>query len=757
MALALLIGLWIWDELSFDAYHLKYQRIAQVMENQSLDNGITTMAVKPMPLAKELRNRYPSDFKYVAATASLEQVVAYEDKKLTGIGSFVEPDYPEMMTLKMIDGSREALKDPSSILLSQSLAASIFGNLNPVNKTVKIGSNYILQVKGVYENLPENTTFKDMSFIAPIHLLFADSAGENDWYTNAFNIYVELNPKSDFRAVSSKIKNLLYEHNKNSSKPKLFLYPMTRWHLYSEFKNGVDAGGSIKYIWVFGIIGVFILLLASINFMNLSTARSAKRSREVGIRKAVGSLRSQLIAQFYSESFLMVISAFALSMLLVELALPLFNEVSAKNIKIPWTMPIFWLSSICFIFLMGLLAGSYPAIYLSSFNPVKVLKGSVQIGALAAIPRKVLVVVQFTVSIALAIGTIIIYKEIQFAKDRPLGYQQNGLLTIPLNTPELNKNYEGIRKDLTESGAIAGMALSSSPTTGIWSSANNLNWKGKDPNRQALFGTISVSSDFGQTIGWQIKEGRGFSNQLITDSTAFILNESAAKLTGLLNPIGEQIGWHGKKFTVIGVVKDMVMTSPFLPSAAIVFMMNRERQFNVIDIKLNPNVSTSNSLHRIETIFKHYNPDSQFEYQFADQEYAKKFADEQRIGKLASWFALLAIFISCIGIFGMASFVAEQRVKEIGVRKVLGASILNLWMLLSRDFVLLVAISLLIASPIAFYVMHNWLQNYDYRTEISWWIFVAVSFGALLITLFTVSYQAIRAAIANPVKSLRTE
>lgn len=615
-----------------------------------------------------------------------------------------------------------------------------------------------MQVKGVYEDLPWNTSYKDISaFIAPIHLLFPDSSSENDWYTNAFDILVQLNPGSNFKAVSSKMKNLLYEHNKNPSKPQLFLYPMSRWHLYSEFKNGANSGGNIQYIRMFGIIGIFILLLASINFVNLSTARSEKRAREVGIRKTIGSLKSQLIRQFLSESFLMVVSAFVLSLLLVQLILPYANEISGKKMTILWTSPFFWLCSICFILITGLTTGSYPAFYLSSFKPVNVLKGSFRFGPGASIPRKVLVIVQFTVSVAMAVGTIIVYREIKFAENRPLGYSQNGLITIPLNTPEIRGDYNTLRQELLRTGAIVNLAVSSSPTTGIWSSANNLSWKGKDPNRQALFGTISVSHEFGQTIDWQITDGRDFSANIPSDSTAFILNEAAVKLTGLKNPVNELIHWHSKDFKIIGVVKDMVMISPFLASAATVFMMNGERDLNVMDIKLNPHLSPRESLDKIEPFFKKYNPDSPFEYQFSDEEYAIKFADEERIGKLASFFAELAIFISCIGIFGMASFVAEQRTREIGVRKILGASVVHLWALLSGEFVVLVVISWLLSTPVSYYVMHHWLQNYEYHTEISWWIFGMAGIGAIVITLLTVSYQSIKAALMNPVKSLRTE
>ncbi|HEV2478270.1 MAG TPA: ABC transporter permease [Puia sp.] len=757
MAIALLIGIWIRDELSFDTYHSNYPHIAQVMENQSLSGGVTTMYVQPYPLAKTLRDKYSGDFKRVAAFMPNAEMIAVGNKKLSRTGSFTDPDFPEMMTLKMIQGSRAGLTDPSSILISGSLATAVFGDTDPTGKTLRLGDKYALRVKGVYEDLPENSSFNGLDFLAPIHLLFDSTSGENDWYTNAYNIYVQLNPGSDPKTVSVRIAGLKREHDKSVIKPVLFLYPMRQWHLYSQFKNGVAAAGNIQYCRMFGFIGVFILLLASINFMNLTTARSEKRAKEVGIRKAIGSARSQLITQFFSESFFMVLCAFVLSLLLAWLLLPFFNELAGKKMTIPWNRPFFWLCSLVFITIMGFLTGSYPALYLSSFNPVKVLKGAFRPGRSASVPRKVLVVVQFTICIGLSIATMVVYRQLRFAKDRPLGFKQNGLITIPLNSPQVTDNYKAFRNELLKSGAVIDVAESSSPTTGIFSSANNLVWKGKDPNNQSAFGTISSTSDFGPTIGWTIDLGRDFSPQLATDSQAFILNEAAVKVMGFAHPIGERIHWHNKDFTVIGVARDMVMTSPFLATSPTVFMMNKERGMNVIVVKLSPNQSPARSLSVIEGIFKQFNPDALFDYQFEDEQYAQKFATEQRIGSFAGGFALLALFISCIGIFGMASFVAEQRRKEIGVRKVLGASVINLWRLLSREFIVLVLISLAIAAPLAYLFMHNWLQHYEYHTTISWWLFAAAGLGVFAVTLLTVSYQTFKASLSNPVKSLRTE
>ena len=539
-------------------------------------------------------------------------------------------------------------------------------------------------------------------------------------------------------------------------KPLMFLQPMSKWHLYSEFKNGVNTGGAIQYVWLFGIIGIFVLLLACINFMNLSTARSEKRAKEVGIRKAVGSLRGQLISQFFCESLLIAVLAFGFSVLLVQLALPWFNHIAGKQLVILWNNPLFWIMSAGFTLFTGLIAGSYPALYLSSFNPVKVLKGAFKAGPLAAIPRKVLVVVQFTISVVLIIGTIIVFKQIQFAQNRPVGYNRDGLVNIEVSNDDLHQHFDAFRTDLIKSGAVTEVTEASSPTTGVYNNRGDVSWKGKDPSMSSSFGNISVTSQYGKTVGWQFTDGRDFSANFLSDSAAIVLNQAAVKYMDLKNPIGETITIGKRNMVVIGVVKDMVMESPYEPVKQTFFRIGRGR-FDDIIIRINPNVSAHEALSKMAAVCKTYSPAVPFAYKFADDEYAKKFATEQRIGKLASGFATLAIFISCLGLFGMASFMAEQRTKEIGVRKVLGATVFGLWRLMSRDFVVLIIISLFIAMPVAYYFMHGWLQRYTYRAELSWWIFSLTAAGAIMITLLTVSYQSIKAALINPVKSLRSE
>jgi ABC-type antimicrobial peptide transport system permease subunit len=560
------------------------------------------------------------------------------------------------------------------------------------------------------------------------------------------------------KSVSEKIKKSKYDRAKREQefKPEIFLHPMADWHLRSNWKGGVNIGGRSQMVWLFGIIGTFVLLLACINFMNLSTARSEKRAKEVGIRMTIGSLRTQLISQFLSESFLVVLLAYIVAIGLVIAMLPWFNNLSDKRIAVEWANPIFWMISFAFILFTSLLAGSYPALYLSSFNPVKVLKGTFKAGRFASLPRKVLVVVQFAVSLTLIIGTIIVYQQIQFSKSRPVGYDREGLMMIQMRSPEFYGKYDLLRTELKKSGAVEEMSESSGPVTGVWSNNGGFTWPGKDPNLQEEFATIWITHEYGKTINWKIAAGRDLSRDFSTDSTGIIVNESSVKFMGLKEPIGTEVTFDDRKHHIVGVTKDMVMESPYSPVKPTIYILDANN-VNWINLKLIPNKSASESLSVIKSIFKKHVPSAPFDYKFVDEEYAKKFNDEERIGKLASVFSILAIVISCFGLFGLASFVAEQRTKEIGIRKVLGASVPNLWQLLSKDFVLLILIACLISIPIAYSVLSNWLRSYDYHTEISWWTFVVCGFGAVIITLSTVSFQAIRAALMNPVKSLKSE
>ncbi|WP_128545974.1 permease prefix domain 2-containing transporter [Larkinella soli] len=764
MGVALLIGLWVWDEISYSTNHEHYDRIAQVRQNQTFNGSVQTWTSMPYPMGQVLRSSYGSDFRRVVMSSwNEDHILSVNDRRLNKRGQFMESEAPEMLSLKMLRGSRDGLKDPRSILLSESTARSLFGDADPMGKLIRMDSRFALKVTGVYEDLPDNSAFSDVTYLAPWDLVFVFNDWlkkmEDPWGMNGFQVFVELADHVGLEQASARIRLAKRQHVEKDDlrfNPELFLHPMSRWYLYSEFENGVNTGGRIEFVWLFGIIGVFVLLLACINFMNLSTARSEKRGREVGIRKAVGSVRGQLIGQFFSESLLVVFIAFLLALLLVQLSLPAFNEVADKKMSIPWTSPWFWLLGLGFGLLTSLIAGSYPALYLSSFQPVKVLKGTFRVGRFASLPRKALVVVQFTVSVTLIIGTIIVYRQIQYAKNRPVGYDRDGLVMVRMTTKELHKHFDVVREELKKTGAVTEMAESEGPPTSVWSTNGSFSWKGKDPGLAVDFPNTGVSHDYGKTVGWEFKLGRDFSREFATDTAAFVVNEAAVKFMGLKKPVGEIIDWDGHPFRIIGVIRDMVVESPYEPVRPSLYCLAKPHD-NFAIMRINPTVGTREALAKIGTVFKRYSPEAPFDYQFVDQEYGNKFGYEERIGRLTTFFAVLAIFISCLGLFGLASFVAEQRTREIGVRKVLGASLLNVWSLLSRDFVLLVAIAFVIAMPTAWYFLGTWLQKYTYRTEISWWIFAAAGFGAMALTLLTVSFQAIRAGMMNPVKSLRSE
>ncbi len=768
MAVAMLIGLWIWDEISYDKNFPNYDRIAACMQNQWINNQTDTWNSQDYPLGGELRSQYASDFKHVImASWTDNHIISYGDKILKISGNYMQPGITDMLSLEMLRGSAGGLNDPKSILLSATSARAIFGDNDPMDKVIKIDNKLLVKVTGVYRDLPANCSFSDLAFIAPWQLLVSDQHYDtrfnNPWGASWFQTFVQLADHADINTVSAKIKNIKLNSLKSLHgtdvrfRPEIFLQPMSGWHLYSDFKNGKNIGGRVQYVWLFGIIGVFVLLLACINFMNLSTARSEKRAKEVGIRKSIGSLRGQLIAQFYSESLLIAVFAFLFALLLVGLALPFFNQIADKKLNILWASPLFWLSGIGFTFFTALVAGSYPALYLSSFNPVRVLKGTFHAGRMASVPRKILVVIQFAVSAILTIGTIVVFNQVRYAQNRPVGYNRQGLLTVSLQTDEVGKHYNALKNDLLATATVASMAQSDAAVTDDYYSNGGFKWKGKDPSLQEQLKGLGVTPEFGKTIGWKIIQGRDFSSDLASDSSGFIINETAVKYLGFKNPIGQTITWIGSgDFRIIGVVKDMVNQSAYEPVRQTFFYMHKG-PFNNIVLKINPRVSARDAIEKIGAIFKKYDPNTPFEYHFADQAFARKFENEQRIGKLASSFTGLAIFISCLGLFGMASFMAEQRTKEIGVRKVLGASVFGLWRLLTKDFVALVIISLLIAAPVAYYLMNRWLENYQYRASVSWWIFGLTAAGAILVTLLTVSYQSIRAALANPVKSLKTE
>jgi len=767
MAVAMLIGLWIYDEMSANKHHQNYETLYQVKMHQTFDGHRGTQSALPYPMGEELKTKYP-DFQGVAMCdwgANRSLVVG--NKKFLKDGHYIGAEAIDMFSLTVLNGDKNPLKEPYSIILTEETAQTIFGKKDPIGQTVRMDNIADLKVTAIVAKQPKNATLQ-FDFLMP-WLLQAKldpeqiKREETAWGNNSHQVFVQLKEGIAPEKTNAKIKGMVLSHlmdnelMKKSIKPQVFIHPMAQWKLYSAFEEGVNTGGFIKYVKLFAIFGLFILVIACINFMNLSTARSEKRAKEVGVRKAVGSGREQLIGQFLSESLLIAFLALLLALLIVFVSLPYFNTLTEKLMTVPLGNPVFWAIMLVFTLFTGLLAGSYPALYLSSFNPVQILKGGVHVGKSASLPRKMLVVVQFTISIVLMIGTIIIYQQIQYGKNRPIGFDNKGLISVN-GSKDLVDSFEPLRNELLASEMVSSICKSNSPPTSIWSNQNGWEWKGAMPeDKGAIFNTIATSYDYLKTMGITLKEGRDFSREFSTDSSGVILNEAAVKRMGLKNPVGELLKKNGSNLSVIGVIPDINMESPFRSISPLVIVFDKT-WVSWLNVRINPNVPASEAIAKMTPIFDKYNPGFPFDYKFADTEYAKKFNYEELIGNLSLIVSILAIFISCLGLFGLSSFMAEQRTKEIGIRKVLGASVANLWGLLSQDFVKLVIISCLVASPIAYYGMSQWLEDYkDYKIEIGAGVFVVVLVLALAITLITVSYQAIKAALMNPVKSLKTE
>jgi len=762
LGVVLIIGLWIYDELTYNNSLPGNKFIVQVLQNQTNNGKTETQEATPCLLADELKKSYGDDFKYMAqASWNYEHLITYNKNHFKRSGSYCQMDFLEILSIEMLSGVKSALDDPYSFLLSQSTASSIFGSVNPIGKIVKLDNYRELKVAGVYKDLPENTEFNEHDILLSWKLFLLDNSwisSGNSWGSNFTRAFGLLNKNRDIGTVSQKIKNTIYnnaDEGDKKAKPEIFLFPMNRWHLYSGFENGKNVGGSIKYVWLFGMIGLFVLLLACINFINLSTARSEKRAREVGILKTLGSAKNQLVTQFLTESFTLVFFAFTLSLVLTYVSLPFFNDIAFKNLHLPFSQTAFWVISICFCVIVSLLAGIYPAFYLSSFNPIKVLKGSLHTGKAASLPRKVLVVFQFTVSVALLTSTWIVYKQIQYAKNRPEGFNKNSLITTGFYD-RIYTSFDAFGNDLKSSGAVLSIAQSTSPPAQVWRTNGGFNWKGKDPSFAVDFPNNAVSYDYGKTIGWEIIRGRDFSQDFKSDSNAMIITAKTAQVIGIENPVGETIWWNESPYQIVGIANNIMVGSPYAADQACIYHIAKEQE-NVINMRLNTEMNTREALSKIEAVYKKYAPGLPFDYTFIDAEFAKKFGEEERIGKLSSLFTYLAMFISILGLLGLTVYSAEKRTKEIGIRKVLGASVAGIWRLLSAEFIKLTFISFLIAIPVSYFFMVKWLQNFEYRTSISSWIYIAIGVVTLLLTIAVISFQTIKAAVANPVKSLRTE
>ena len=755
ISVVLLISLWTIDELSFNHYHTNYRRLAVAMSVENINGSTTAASWSSVPLESALRSAFPADFKNSSLTAATSQLFKTHDKKINLLGLWAEPAFPEMMSLEIVQGSIDGLHDPSALLLSASAAAAIFGTKNPVGLLLQVGDSAVMKVVGIYRDIPENSSFAGTSFL--LSWLNAQNAGNKlgqDWLDHHFQLFVELNDPTSIRAVSARIKNISKPHIKGAWE-EIMLHPMDKWLLFDRFENGEMVAGRMRLVWLFEIICAFVLLLACINYMNLSTAQSETKARDGGIRRVLGADRRSIASQYLAQSIFTAVLATIIAIALAQVMIPAFNQLAGKTIVIPYHRWSFWLLLMLFTFGIGILAGVYPALYLSGMKPSLVLRPGFTKGQGNLLGRRTFIVIQFVVSMVLIISTTVVYNQIQSAKTRPVGYDNADLITVEISSPVIKKSWEALHNDLLATGAIEEACLSSSPVTAVQNSMLGYDWDGRDPRTSPVIGTVFVNDAFGKTVRWQLADGRDFSAALPADSGAFILNEAAVKFTGLQQPVGKVIRWHGRDNRIIGVVKDMVMESPYADAQPVFFNLSPNSRIHVIMLRLSHRMPVQAGLAKIAGVFRSYTPENPFQYHFTDEMYGKKFRGEEQIGKLAAVFAAFAIFISCLGLFGMASFVAEQRTREIGIRKILGASAFGIWQLLSGEFVRLVMMAMLIATPVSYLAMYRWLQNFPYHTTISPLIFVGTAMGAIVITLLTVSYQSVKSAVTNPVDALK--
>ncbi len=755
MASAIIILLWVQSELRYDNFYPKQDRLMAAWNRDKWDNEIKCWLSTPKVLGPNIKKDYPEIEKETRVNWGDNLLFSIGEKRLTIHGTCVDPDFLTMFDFPFINGNpNTALNDPSSIVLTDKLAIKLFGNTNAVGRVIKIDNKDNYTVSAVIKEFPKNSRFDGYEFVLPWAYMHKTNNDDSSWGNNSTINYILLKQNVDVASFNKKIDNYTIKHEQNGT-THVFLYPLGKMHLYGEFKNGVEAGGRITTVRVFTIIALLILVIACINFMNLSTARSEKRAKEVGIRKVAGALKQSLIGQFLAESIMISLIAGILAIGIVETSLPAFNTLTQKQLAIEYGNVFSWLFFVAFIVGTGILAGSYPAFFLSSFKPVAVLKGAFKKSHALVTPRKILVVGQFWVAIILVICTVIIEQQIKYAQDRENGYNRNNLVYVFLQG-DIEKNYAPITNDLLGQGIATSISKTSSPITQSWSNTWGYQWKGKPVNDKTIINDFTSDGNLVKTAGMTVVQGRDIDlKKYPGDSTSAVLNEACVKAMGFKNPVGQVIK-NGYDFTVVGVVKDFIIESPYDPIRPIV-IRGPKGWFNVIHIKLNGNNSTTQNIAAMEKVFKHYNPEYPFEYHFTDLEYAQKFDDEKLTGTLAALFGGLTILIACLGLFGLATYMAENRVKEIGVRKVLGASIGNITGLLSKEFLILVIIAIIAASPVAWYAMHVWLKDYEYHTPVYWWVFALAGVTAIAIALLTVSYQAIKAAVANPVKSLRSE
>lgn len=754
MACSLLIMLWLQDEIQKDKFHKNGKQLYRVMENQFYAGETVTYASTPGILSQHITKDIPEI--ELASQMLWEEAPLFTvgDKFEKEKGRYVNGDFLNMFSFELTKGdARTALKRPDGVVISQKLADKYFPGQDPLGKIIRVDNRDDVMVTGVLKEITDQSSLK-FDFLMSFERWQKTNEWSKEWGNNGPRCYVMLNKNASLDKVNSKIKGYIKTKNKDSN-VELFLQPYEDVYLYSNYKAGIQDGGRIDYVKMFTIIAIFILVIACINFMNLATARSIKRAKEVGVRKVVGAVRYSLIAQFLGESMIIAFLSLVFAIFIVFLMLPAFNTLTDKHLHLDFTDPLFLLILLGLTIVTGIVAGSYPAMFMSSLRPVVVLKGALKFKPSATLFRKGLVVFQFALSIMLIVGMMVVYRQIDYIQSKNLGFDRENMLYVPLEG-DLSKNFKTFKEELINMPGIKSVTCAQSDPLQVGSSTQGVNWSGKDTTKIILFSQNPVSYDYLATMGIKLKDGRDFSPAFSTDTSNYIINEEAAKKMGMKDPVGKEMFMWGRKGTIIGLVKSFHINSLHESIPPLILNFQRGDNWGNIIVRTQPG-QTKAAIASMEKAYKKFNPRFPFSYRFTDQEFADQYKGENVVSKLANYFAFLAIFISCLGLFGLAMFTAEQRTKEIGVRKVLGASVISITAMLSKDFLKLVLISAVIAFPLAWYLMKNWLQKYAYRIEIQWWFFLVAGVLACLIALLTVSYQSIKAALMNPIKSLKTE
>ena len=759
MAGSLMIMLWVQDELRMDRFHQYDTRLYRVMENQHYTGVVNTYASTPGILAENIVKDIPE--------IQLASQMLWENTPLFTVGDlfekekgrYVQADFLTMFSFPLREGDpKTALKRPDGLVISQKLADKYFKGKNPMGQTVRIDNTDDVLVTGILADIPEASSLK-FDFLLSYDRWQKANKWASEWGNNGPRCYVLLAPNVSIDKVNAKIKNYVKTKNKDSN-VDLFLQNYGESYLYSNWDAGKQNGGRIEYVKIFSIVALFILAIACINFMNLATARSVKRAKEVGVRKVVGAYRTSLMGQFLGESMLITLFSLVFSVLIVLLLLPVFNTLTEKHLSLDFSSPTFLVLLVCLSLITGLVSGSYPALFMASLNPVTILKGSLKVKSSATYFRKGLVVLQFGLSIMLIFGTLVVYRQIQFIQTKNLGYDRENLLYVPLEG-DLQKNFQAFRQDLERQPGIKSVTCAQSDPLEVGSSTQGVRWPGKDTTQLILFSQNAISYDYIKTMGIKLLGGRDFSTDYSTDTTNYLINEAAARKMGYKDPVGKEMTMWGKKGKIIGLMKNFHFNSLHTAIDPLILHLQRgvsdtTDYWGSVLVRTQSG-QTKQALASMEASFKRFNPHFPFKYSFTDQEFANLYKAENTVSKLSGYFAFLAIFISCLGLFGLAAFTAEQRTKEIGIRKVLGASVTNLVGMLSKEFIQLVLLAAIIAFPLGWYFLSGWLGKYAYRIDIEWWYFPVVIVLAVLIALATVSFQSIKAALMNPVRSLKTE